>query len=142
MATEYAYQPLLPAMAAITGAFTGWPASRSLHFVLAFAYCCGPVTLFWLAFDWSESIALSLSAALRFHADFASGNAHPRVEGRVPDAHWGPLRLNNLVWYGEAPHNVALAMLAAGAACFSTGPSYAGAHGIWCWRARSPGQWR
>ena len=27
------------------------------------------------------------------------------------EAHWGALRLNNLVWYGEAPHNVALAML-------------------------------
>ena len=75
MATEYAYQPLLPAMAAVTGALTGWPASRSLHFVLAFAYCCGPVTLFWLAWDWSESLALSLSAALAFSADVARGNA-------------------------------------------------------------------
>src|SRR5271168_2750835 len=31
MATEYAYQPGLPAMAAVTGAIGGWPASRALH---------------------------------------------------------------------------------------------------------------
>lgn len=110
MATEYAYQPLLPALAAITGAVGGWPASRALHAVLAFAYCCGPVTLFWLAFEWSESITLSLSAALAF--TLTSPAELLIRELRVgSDAHWGPLRLNNLVWYGEAPHNVALAML-------------------------------
>ena len=49
MATEYAYQPLLPALSGLTAALTGWSDSRALHFILAFAYCCGPVTLFWLA---------------------------------------------------------------------------------------------
>jgi hypothetical protein len=110
MATEYAYQPLLPAMAAITGALTNWPPSRALHFVLAFAYCCGPVTLFWLAWDWSESLALSLSAAFAF--SLTSPAEMLIRELRIgSDAHWGALRLNNLVFYGEAPHNVALAML-------------------------------
>lgn len=110
MATEYAYQPLLPAFAAVTGALTGWPASRALHFVLAFAYCCGPVALFWLAWEWSESIALGLSAALAF--TLTSPAELLIRELRIGSgAHWGPLRLNNLVWYGEAPHNVAVAML-------------------------------
>ena len=110
MATEYAYQPGLPALAAITGAITGWPASRSLHAVLAFAYCCGPVTLFWLAWDWSESIALSLSAALAFTLT-SPAEILVRVLRIGSEAHWGALRLNDLVFFGEAPHNVALAML-------------------------------
>jgi len=110
MATEYAYQPLLPAIAAVTGAVTGWPASRALHAVLAFAYCCGPVALFWLAWEWSESLALSVAAALAF--SLTSPAEWLIRELRMgSEAHWGPLRLNNIVWYGEAPHNVALAML-------------------------------
>ncbi len=110
MATEYAYQPLLPAMAAVTGALTGWPASRCLHFVLAFAYCCGPVTLFWLAFEWSECFVLAVSAGLAF--TLTSPAEILIKELRIgSDAHWGALRLNNLVFYGEAPHNVSLAML-------------------------------
>src|SRR5580658_2322518 len=110
MATDYAYQPLLPTLVALTGAITGWPASRSLHAVLAFAYCCGPVTLFWLAWDWSASIALGISAALAF--TLTSPAELLIRELRIgSDAHWGALRLNNLVFYGEAPHNVALAML-------------------------------
>jgi len=110
MPTEYAYQPLLPALAAVTGAITGWPAARALHAVFAFAYCCGPVTLFWLAWEWSESITLSLSAALAF--SLTSPAELLIRELRIgSDAHWGALRLNNLVFYGEAPHNVALAML-------------------------------
>ena len=110
MATEYAYQPLLPAMAAVTGALTNWPPSQSLHFVLAFAYCCGPVTLFWLAWDWSESLALSLSAAFAFSLT-SPAEMLIRELRTGSGAHWGALRLNNLVFYGEAPHNVALAML-------------------------------
>jgi hypothetical protein len=105
MATEHAYQPLLPASAAITSAVTGWSAARALHFVLAFWYCCGPVTLFWLAWDWSKSLAVSLSAALAFTLTSPASLLIPEL--RVD----GSLRLNNLVWYGEAPHNMALAML-------------------------------
>lgn len=110
MPMEYAYQPLLPALAAVTGALAGWPPSRALHAVLAFAYCCSPVTLFWLAWEWSESIALGLSAALAFTLTSPAELLIP-VLRMGPNANWGPLRLNNLVWYGEAPHTVALAML-------------------------------
>jgi hypothetical protein len=110
MPMEYAYQPLLPVLAAMTGGVTGWTASRALHFVLAFAYCCGPVTLFWLALEWSESVVLSLSAALAFSLASPAELLIPEL--RFGSAqHWGPMRLNNLVWYGEAPHNLALALL-------------------------------
>ena len=110
MSTEYAYQPLLPAMAAVTGALTNWPPSRSLHFVLAFAYCCGPVTLFWLAWDWSESLALSLFAAFVFLAHFARRNADTRTAHGFGRA-LGRAASQQYRFLGEAPHNVALAML-------------------------------
>ena len=110
MAIENAYQPLLPALSAITGAITGWPDARALHAVLAFAYCCSPITLFWLAWDWSDSFALSLPAALAFSlvspAEILIRDVRVDASG-----HWGPLRLFNLVWYGESPHTVALAIL-------------------------------
>ncbi|HVY91762.1 MAG TPA: hypothetical protein VHA14_03395 [Bryobacteraceae bacterium] len=110
MATEYAYQPLLPVLSGLTAAITGWPDSRALHFVLAFFYCCGPVTLFWLAWDWSESLTLSFSAALAFSltspAEWLARDLRVYSGG-----HLGALRLNDLVFYGEGPHNVAVAML-------------------------------
>ncbi len=110
MATENAYQPLLPAMSGVTEAVTGWPATRALHAVLAFFYCCGPVTLLWLAWEWSESLVLSVSAAFAFSLTSPAEWLIPEL--RIGSgSHWGALRLNNMVWYGEAPHNVALAML-------------------------------
>jgi len=110
MATEYAYQPLLPTLSAVTEAVTGWPPTRALHAVLALAYCCGPVTLFWLAWEWSESLVLGPFSRAGFYADLA--REWLIAELRIgAGSHWGALRLNNMVWYGEAPHNVALAML-------------------------------
>lgn len=110
MAMEYAYQPLLPALSGFTAALTGWPDSRALHFILAFAYCCGPVTLFWLAWDWSESLALSFSAGLAYSLTSPAEWLIP-VLRFFPGGHLGALRLNNLVFYGEGPHTVALALL-------------------------------
>ncbi len=110
MATENAYQPLLPVLAAVTGAISHWSPTRSLHAVLAFSYCCGPVTLFWLAWDWSESISLSLSAALAYTLTSPAEMLVKQVRFGS-DEMWGPLRLNNLAWYGEAPHSVALTLL-------------------------------
>lgn len=110
MATENAYQPLLPALSALTGAVTGWPPGRSLHAVLAFAYCCGPITLFWLAWDWSESIGLSISAAVAYSLT-SPCELLIRELRFGSDGHWGPLRLNNVAWWGEGPHNVAVTLL-------------------------------
>ncbi|HVV47534.1 MAG TPA: hypothetical protein VHC72_20125 [Bryobacteraceae bacterium] len=110
MAIEYAYQPLLPALSGLTAALTGWPDSRALHFILALAYCCGPVTLFWLAWDWSESLALSFSAGLAYSLTSPAEWLVP-VLRFFPGGHLGALRLQNLVFYGEGPHTVALALL-------------------------------
>jgi hypothetical protein len=110
MPMEYAYQPLLPALSGFTAALTGWSDPRALHFILALAYCSGPVTLFWLAWDWSESLTLSFSAGLAFSLTSPAEWLVP-VLRFFPNGHLGALRFNNLVFYGEGPHNVAVTLL-------------------------------
>jgi hypothetical protein len=105
-----AYQPLLPMLAALTGKLTGWSVEHAFHFVLAMAYCCGPVALFWFAWDWSESAVLSLTASLAFSLWSPAELLIPVLRVNS-DGHWGALRLFNLIHYAEDPHNVALSLL-------------------------------
>ena len=108
-----AYQPLLPMLAAFTSKLTGWSIEHAFHFVLAMAYCCGPVFLFWFAWDWSKSVVLSLTAALAFSLWSPAELLIPIL--RINTAgHWGALRLFNLIHYAEDPHNVALTLLPVG----------------------------
>src|SRR6185312_246214 len=58
---------------------------------------------------WTDrnSLALSLSTART-----RSSPAEMLItELRTGGAHWSPLRLNNIVFWGEPPHSVAIAML-------------------------------
>ncbi|MDE3197863.1 MAG: hypothetical protein KGN84_16055 [Acidobacteriota bacterium] len=110
MPIENAYQPLLPATAALTRHITGWPIARAFHFVLALAYCFGPVTLFWFIWDWSNSTLLAAIASLAFSLTSPAELFIPIL--RIPfHGQWGALRLYNLIHYAEDPHNVALALL-------------------------------
>jgi hypothetical protein len=109
MPIENAYQPLLPAMAAIVGNLSGWPIARAFHFVLAAFYCLSPVTLFWFAWEWSESLVISLIAGLAYSLTSPAELLIPIL--RVNSGAWGGLRLFNLTRYAEDPHNVALALL-------------------------------
>ena len=110
MPIENAYQPLLPALAAIVGKLSGWPIGRAFHFVLAFFYCCGPVTLFWFAWEWSRSMAGGLIAGLAYSLASPAELLIPIL--RIPfRGQWGALRLYNLIRYAEDPHIVALTLL-------------------------------
>ncbi len=122
MPIENAYQPLLPFLAAATGWVTGWSVERAFHFVLAVGYALGPVTLFWFAWDWSESLAVSLTAGLVYsltsfaellipvlRVSISAGNG--AAGNGWPDGHWVPLRLYNLIHYAEDPHILALTLL-------------------------------
>jgi len=109
MPIENAYQPLLPVITAVISAVSGWSIARSFHCVLAVAYCLGPVTLFWFAWDWSRSLSLSFLAGLCFSLVSPAALLIPAL--RVAPAGISmPLRLYNLVYYGEGPHIVALAL--------------------------------
>ncbi len=110
MPIENAYQPLLPIWAAATGWITGWSVERAFHFVLAFAYCLGPVGLFLFAWEWSASMVTGVAAGLLYSLTSYAQWLIPILRIRLY-GHWGPLRLYNLVHYAEDPHNVALSLL-------------------------------
>lgn len=105
MPIENAYQPLLMVVTALTGALSGWPIERAFHFVLAVAFCAGPVTLFWFVFDWSESLAAGLTAGLAYSLLSPAEWFIPVLRG--PES----LRLFNLIHYAEDPHLVALTLV-------------------------------
>jgi hypothetical protein len=110
MPIENAYQPLLPALAAVVGTLSGWPIARAFHFVLAAFYCGGPVALFWFAWEWSESLVVASVAGLAYSLTSPAELLIPVL--RIPfHRQWGALRLYNLIHYAEDPHNVALALL-------------------------------
>jgi len=109
MPIEFAYQPLLPLLSALTSALTGWSDVRALHAVVATAYCLAPVTLFLFAWDYSESMAVSLTAALTLSV--ASPAAMLVRALRIQTGPWGDLRLYNIVHYGEGSHALGAALL-------------------------------
>ncbi len=110
MPIENAYQPVLPGVTAILAGISGWPIGRAYHVVLALAYCFGPVTLFWFVLDWAESLALAAVAGILFSLVSPAAMLFPAVR-HVSGGPWVAQRLFNLVYYGEDPHNVALALL-------------------------------
>ena len=109
MPIENAYQPVLPALSALVSAATAWPIARAFHFVLAFAYCFGPVAIFWMAYEWTAApflaILAGLSASLLSPATLLIPGLRAASSGI-----WTLGRLNNLVFYGEGPHVLALAL--------------------------------
>ena len=109
MPIENAYQPVLPALTALVSAITTWPIARAFHFVLAFAYCFGPVALFWMVYEWTTAILPSSLAGLAWSLLSPATLLIPSLRAASAGI-WTPERLNNLVYYGEGPHVLALAL--------------------------------
>lgn len=110
MPIENAYQPLLPALGAIASWLSGWPIARAFHWILAFAYCCGPSGLALFAWGISRSLFVAFAAGVTFSLTSPAAWLIPVL--RIPfNGHWGAIRLYNLIHYAEDPHNVALALL-------------------------------
>ena len=111
MPLENAYQPLLPFAAAAVGWLTNWSVERAFHFVLAMAYCLGPVTLFWFAWDWSRSLTVATTAGLAYSLTSFGELLIPILRVPPGGGPWMPLRLFNLIHYAEDPHIVALTLV-------------------------------
>jgi hypothetical protein len=111
MPLENAYQPLLPFTAAAVGWLTHWSVGRAFHFVLAMAYCLGPVTLFWFAWDWSRSLTVATTAGLAYSLTSFGELLIPILRVPREGGPWMPLRLFNLIHYAEDPHIVALTLV-------------------------------
>jgi len=109
MPVEHAYQPLLPALTALLSFLTRASIPRAFHIVLALAYCLGPVTLFWFVWDWSKSASLGFLSGLLYSLISPAAMLFPQL--RSGPGVFGPLRLYNLVYFGEDPHILALTLL-------------------------------
>lgn len=83
---------------------------HAYHVILALAYCLGPVTLFWFVLDWSGSVTAAGVTGALFSLISPSALMFPAIRA-LAGGPWAPVRLFNLVYYGEAPHLLALTLL-------------------------------
>jgi len=103
------YPPLFHWIVALwAGALHKTPAA-AYHFVAAFFYCIGPVTLFVLCKALSESRAYSFFAGLMY--SILSPSAFVIADIRHEIGLMRPRRLQALVAWGEGPHVAGLALL-------------------------------
>jgi hypothetical protein len=104
------YPPLLHWITALGARFTHISPAHSYHFVTAFFYCIGPVTLFWMAYRLSGLVWPSFAGALAYSLLSPSNFLIPAI--RQDAGGWlHPRRLQALVEYGEGPHVTSMALL-------------------------------
>ena len=115
---ELTYLPFTHWIVAGFSALTSLSAARSFHIVSAAIYVIGALAVFWMALELSRRLLASLIAALAYSCLSVSTLLIPAIRA---DA--GGLlnlrRLQVLVFYGEAPHTAALALLPLAIVCFS-----------------------
>jgi hypothetical protein len=109
MPFEDTYLPLLPLLAAVGSAIARSSPAHAFHFVLALTYSLAPVFLFLFAQGISGRLAPSFCAALLWSL-LSPAALFPRLWTDM-GGHWGMRRLQNIVFYGESPHSVALCLL-------------------------------
>ncbi len=104
------YPPLLHLGVALWATVTGMSPAHAYHFVIALAYCLGPITLFVLALRWSGSRWAAFAAGLMYSTLSMSAWIMPAVRADLGSAFF-PRRLQALVYYGEGPHVSSLTLL-------------------------------
>jgi hypothetical protein len=117
MPFENAYLPLLHWMVAAFSVLTGWPAARSFHMVTAGIYAFSAVAVFWMALEFSRRLAASFVSALAYSCLSVSALLVPAIRADAGGA-LNLRRLHILVYWGEAPHTLALALLPIAMVCF------------------------
>ena len=117
MPFENAYLPLLHWMVAAFSLLTGWPAARAFHMVTAGIYAFSAVAVFWMALELSRRLAASFVAALAYSCLPVSTLLVPAIRADAGGA-LNLRRLHILVYWGEAPHTLALALLPVAIVCF------------------------
>jgi hypothetical protein len=117
MPFENAYLPLLHWMVAAFSLLTGWSAARSFHMVTAGIYAFSAVAVFWMAVELSRRVAASFVAALAYSCLPISALLVPAIRADAGGA-LNLRRLQILVYWGEAPHTLALALLPVAMVCF------------------------
>ena len=117
MPFENTYLPLLHWFVAAFSGLTGWSAARSFHMVTAGIYVCSALAVFWMALVLSRRLAASFVAALAYSCFSVSALLVPAIRADAGGA-LNLRRLQILVYWGEAPHTLALALLPVAVVCF------------------------
>jgi hypothetical protein len=104
------YQPLLHVTVAALATVAHEPVQVAYHSVTALVYCLGPLALFALCFDATQSRAFAFVTALLYSLFSPVSFLIPEIRVDA-GGYLSPRRLQALVQYGEGPHTTALAIL-------------------------------
>lgn len=115
---EVAYLPFTHWLVAGFSLLTRIGAARSFHIVEAAVYVASAPAVFWMALHLSRRLGASLVAALAYSCVSGSALLVPLIAADSGGA-LNLRRLQALVFYGESPHTVALALLPVAVVCFS-----------------------
>src|ERR1035438_6848612 len=115
---EDVYLPFAHWLVAGFSLLTRLSAARSFHIVTAAIYAGSAPAVFWMALELSRRLTASLIAALAYSCVSVSALLVPAI-GVDAGGALNLRRLQVLVFYGEAPHTVALALLPVAVVCFS-----------------------
>jgi hypothetical protein len=118
MPFETTYLPFSHWLVAGFSLLTGTAAPHAFHIVMAAVYAAGAPALFWMAGTFSRRWTASFFAALVYSCVSLSALAVPAIAADAGGA-LNLRRLQALVYYGESPHTVALALLPLAAVCFA-----------------------
>ena len=117
MPFETAYLPFSHWIVAAFSLLTGLSAPRSYHMVTAGFYALGAVTVFWMALTLSRRLAASFIAGLAYSCVSVCNLLVHEIRADSQGA-LNLRRLQVLVFWGEGPHTVELALLPAAIVCF------------------------
>lgn len=109
MPFENTYLPLVSILVAAGSFASRTSPAHAFHFLIALAYSLAPVFLFLFAYKESQHLAPSFLAAVLWSL-FSPSVLIPKLLEDLGSP-FGLRRLQNIVFYGEAPHNLALCLL-------------------------------
>lgn len=85
-------------------------AAAAFHRTVAFLYCLGPVTLFWMANRLTRATSWSFYASLLYSLVSPSAFFAPEIRRDLGSLFWDQ-RLHTMVTYGDNPHVVSLTLV-------------------------------
>jgi hypothetical protein len=107
---QNAYVPGLYLSVAALSAVAHISAASAFHMVVAFMYCLGPVSVFWMAFRLSHAAGWSFYAGLLYSLISPSAFLAPEIGRDLGSLFWDQ-RLHTIVGYGDSPHVTSLTLI-------------------------------
>ncbi|MDR3701925.1 MAG: hypothetical protein P4L56_19910 [Candidatus Sulfopaludibacter sp.] len=117
MPFETSYLPFSHWMVAAFLLLTHGQAAHAFHEVIAAVYAGSALSVFWMALVLSRKLTASFIAALGYSCFSFANLLVPAIRADAGGL-WNLRRLQVLVYWGESPHTVALALLPVAMVCF------------------------